>query len=203
MEQSNPKFPALASFLGSLPPGEVTDAETISNLERLLSAAWELFDGNDDSRMAGYKLHGRMENVAWAPPQLNFQIARHGAMVGGGSSRADLYHWTIDTSNLTATSGKVSYRQVYPAAPRLNVAPLVAQTVALIESGERHPWIVWKEQKVQFRLDIGKIIPSIGYKQTATGRRKRFAAKLEEAIGPKGWVRVDAGSHYIYRRSLT
>jgi hypothetical protein len=67
----------LKSFCAALPPGPVADVRT---LEPLLAAVWHMLP-SDDPSMAGYKLLGRMEAVAWNAPVLSFRIERHGTTV--------------------------------------------------------------------------------------------------------------------------
>ena len=70
----------LRFFPNSHPPGPLANEEQV---ETLLVSAWDELEGSEDGGMESYKLKGRMENAAWNPPILSFQIARHGGTVNG------------------------------------------------------------------------------------------------------------------------
>ncbi len=77
----------LRTFLAGVPAGGYEGNE---QLEGLLARAWHLLQGGGDEDMAGYKIIDRPEGLRWEPPHLRFEIERHGAMVAGGSSRAEI-----------------------------------------------------------------------------------------------------------------
>lgn len=54
----------LLEYLASIQPGPISDA---AQLEPLLAACWDKFEGGDEENMAGYKLLGRMEDIVWIP----------------------------------------------------------------------------------------------------------------------------------------
>jgi hypothetical protein len=86
----------LRAHLSTLPSGAVQD---ISKLEKLLVDVWDMLPGSSAQGMRSYKLSGRMENPAWQPPCLTFQIERHGGTVMG-STRAELHTCHVDIENL-------------------------------------------------------------------------------------------------------
>ena len=135
--------------------------------------------------MASWKL-GRMEGPEWRPPLLTFSIERHGAMVLGGT-RADLQRWTVNLDTLTASVEVAGRRQLRPLAPRLNVAPLVAEIVELVAAGVEDDRLGWSTDRQTVRVRISKIIPADGFQQTVAGRRKRFRDKLTAAMAASGW----------------
>ena len=110
---------ALRAYLAPLQPGPVPDAREV---ESLLAACWDRFDGGDAEGMSADKLIGRIAQVEWDPPVLSFLIERHGGTVMG-SSRAAVHAWNIDVAQMTAHCLAVGHRQLKPMAPRLDVAP--------------------------------------------------------------------------------
>jgi len=74
----------LLEYLVSIQAGPISDT---AQLETLLAACWDEFAGSEAEGMAGYKLHGRVDDVHWDSPVLTFVIERHGETVLG-STRA-------------------------------------------------------------------------------------------------------------------
>jgi len=182
MFQMSPDLAALRRFLAATGPGPIEDAAA---LIALLAAVWPSLDGADDEAMGSWKLH-RMEGPEWRPPLLTFSIERHGAVVLGGT-RADLQRWTVNLDTLTASVEVAGHRQLRPLAPRLNVAPLVAEIVELVAAGVEDDRLGWSPDRQTVRVRIGKIIPADGFAQTVAGRRKRFRDKLRAAMAASGW----------------
>jgi hypothetical protein len=184
MFQVSPDLAALRRFLAATEQGPIEDAAA---LIALLAAVWPSLDGADDEAMASWKL-GRMEGPEWRPPLLTFVIERHGGFVLG-STRAELQQWTVDLDTLTASVEGVGRRQLRPLAPRLNVAPLVAEIVELIAAGIDDDRLGWSSDRQTVRVRIGKIIPADGFAQTVAGRRKRSrpgsAGKVVTAQAPR------------------
>jgi hypothetical protein len=194
--QMSRNLAALRRFLAAAGPGHIKDADA---LIELLAAVWPSLVGADDEAMASRKL-GRMEDPEWRPPLLTFSIERHGAVVLGGT-RADLQQWTVNLDTLTASVEGAGRRQLRSLAPRLNVAPIVAETVELVAAGLEDDRLGWSPDRQTVRVRIGKIIPADGFQQTVAGRRKRFRDKLTAAMAASGWsVGASAGTFVRTRR---
>lgn len=88
----------LYDYLSTLAPGAVEDQ---AELVRHLRASWDALRGSNQSAMATWKL-SRLESPRWEPPLLSFAVERHGAIVGGGSTRAEMQHWVVDPRSGTA-----------------------------------------------------------------------------------------------------
>ncbi len=114
----------LLKYLESLKAGSIPDT---SEVESLLAVCWDKFDDSRVGGMTGDKFDGRMENVQWEPPVLSFDIERHGRIVGGGSTRADIHRWKLDVIKRTASFEQARYRQVRPNAKRLDVNPIAEE----------------------------------------------------------------------------
>lgn len=175
----------LQALLAAIPPGPISDT---SQLESVLAACWDEF-GCHEGGMRGEKLHGRMENVTWSPPILEFRIERHGA-TALGSSRAELQAWGVNVEEGTATCSTVGRRQVEPMQPRLDVRPLVEETVRMILAHQESDRLKWNTDG-SVRVLPGKVIPpGSAVKQTLQGRRKRFREALRERLGRRSRARV-------------
>ena len=105
----------LRNYLMSIIRGAIKNT---AELERLLAGCWDEFEGSETEGMAPYKLHGRMEDVVWDPPNLFFTLERHGETVLG-STRAELHNWKINIQDETANCYESGHRQVYPMQPSL------------------------------------------------------------------------------------
>jgi len=115
----------LMTYLKQTPEGEIADT---AELEELLAECWDEFVG-DYGGMEPHKLLGRMEDVLWSPPILEFVIERHGG-TAMGSSRAELQHWTIDVEHKTVTMHVEGYRQISPRAAPLDVKPIAHDIIS-------------------------------------------------------------------------
>ena len=178
----------LISYLESIQAGPISDTD---KLKELLAARWDEFNGSNDERMAGWKLHGRMEKVVWNPPILSFVIERHGG-TALGSSRAELQRWYIDLKGKTAWCMKSGYRQVFPTQPRLNVSPIAEEISELIINRKGDQRLKWNEDGT-VRILIGKILPErSAIKETLDGRRKRLRKALDELLEKSAWHKVRA-----------
>ncbi len=184
-EEEYPLMKDLTDLLSNIAPGPISDS---SDLERLLAACWDEFNG-DDGGMTGDKLLGRMEQVAWEPPVLTFTIERHGGTVKG-SSRASLQEWTLDLENMTARCAEDRFRQVHGRQPRLDVRPFVEEVARLIllrQEDERLKW--YKDGRV--RVVVGKVLPNgSAVTQTLAGRRMRFREAMVRRLAVEGWREV-------------
>jgi hypothetical protein len=152
-------------------------------LANLLARHWYDFAGADETSMASHKL-SRMANPTWQPPLLSFTIERHGATVLG-STRAEVQRWTLNLEEKTAHAALNNYRQLRPIAPRLDVQPLAEEIFRIMLDHGEDERLKWNDDGT-IRVQIGKIIPSNGPKQTFEGRRKRFRASLEQLVRNAG-----------------
>ncbi len=184
----------LLKFLGSFPPGPVTDTDT---LEPLLAETWDAFNG-DDGGMSGYKLWDRMEKVEWHPPILSFVIERHGGTCCG-STRAELQGWELDVEQMTVITAKtVSYRQLCWTAERFDIKALAEELAGLIVKHESDEWLVWrKDGTVQVRAST--IFPAKSdFIRTVESRRKRLHEAVVKALAGTGWAPQD---RHVFRHS--
>ncbi|MBT3368425.1 MAG: hypothetical protein HN416_14830 [Nitrospina sp.] len=153
----------------------------------LLADAWDQFDKFDDTNMAGYKLFRRMENVTWKPPCLSFQIERHGATVLG-STRADLYTWSVDLDRRTAEIIGKNRRQLYPTAKPIRVKPIAADVGDRICKGKDDPRLTWIEPGQKVRVTLISCFPEDGaHKMTTDNRRLNLRKALNAYLNPLGW----------------
>ncbi len=176
----------LYAYLASLPVGGISD---VSELQTPLADAWRGFAGSNKHGMDPDKLYGRMEEAEWEPPKLTFVIERHGGTVLG-STRAEKQQWTLDLDSQTATGGASGFRQLTPAAPRLNVKPMADEIAQLIVHRQEDDRIRWNKDG-SVRVEIGKILPAGSTpKQTLAGRRRRFRKAVDEFLNNAGWQKV-------------
>ncbi len=175
----------LLSFLERFQPGTSLSEQDTSDLESLLTKAWPTISGADAGGMKVEKLSGRIENAAWNPPLITFDIERHGGTVLG-STRATLQGWTINTSDWTARVYEGKWRLKTPQQPALRMEPLVAEICDIIVNRSEDERVKWSGESC-VRVIAGKTIPDIGPKQTVEGRRRRFRAKLKESLLALGW----------------
>jgi hypothetical protein len=171
----------LRSYLSKLSPGPIEDT---GEVESFLYDCWDEFISSDAEAMNCDKL-GRMEDVSWNPPVLTFDIERHGGTVQG-SSRAEIHQWDVNVESMNAFCSTGRLKQLTPRQPGLDVKPLVAEIAGLI-IGSVDDERVKQNSNGSVRVQIGKIIPDDGPKETVQGRRKRFRLGLEELLQAKGW----------------
>lgn len=176
----------LRLHLASIPPGKVEDAAVLG---QILAECWDELEGGDAGGMEGYKLRGRLENVAWEPPFLTFRIERHGGTVCG-SKNAELQYWTVNLSEGAATIGAIGTRRLYSYEKKLDVKPLALDVAKAIVAKQQDHRLKWgKDGTVRVLLAI--IIPAESIaKQTLTGRRKRFRIALAEQLAETGWKEI-------------
>jgi hypothetical protein len=185
----------LKEFLANLTPGPVSDAGT---LEALLAEAWPSLSGARRGGMEGYKIPGRAESLCWNPPCLTFTIERHGGTVMG-STRAELQDWLVDVTAGTAEIIATRRRQLRATASRMDVIGIAREMAeAILHERERPGLKRYADGRV--RIEIGLVIPDVGFKQTVSGRRKRFRKALESQLASHGWKPV---SFNCYRRTST
>jgi hypothetical protein len=181
----------LRDAIGRLQPGLINDAAARQTIIELLVNCWEQFSGARDAAMSLFKLH-RAEQLSWSPPLLEFVMERHGATVLG-SSRAELQKWSVDLRSGRVCYVDAGYRQLTPAAPKVDVNPIVERVLDAVKKGPgsncelaRSGVLVWHDAN---RISIyhGVLIPNDGYQRTITGRRRRFRKKLTEEMIAMGW----------------
>jgi hypothetical protein len=179
----------LRDYLSMLSPGPVS-GDHKQEVDSLLECSWNSLSGSSDKSMEDFKLTRGLgtENMAWNPPLLSFEIERHGAIVRGGSTRAELQPWFVDAEQGTAHCGEgTKYRQLVPAAPRLDVKKLAHEVAAFITDGKRDTRLTWRDEN-NVQVNTSEVIPK-GFKQTYEKRSKRFWTELEDILRPSGWAR--------------
>ena len=146
--------------------------------------------------MDGHKLHGRMENVSWDPPQLTFKIERHSQTVCG-SSRASIHKYRLNVDEKTADIDIAGHRQLRPMNKRLDVKAIAQEVAKLILDNRHDDRLKWSSND-KVTVLIGKIIPADSApSQTVSGRRKRFRKVVDELLTTSGWKIVRAN---VYTR---
>lgn len=185
----------LRRFLERNGPGKVTG---IADLAHLLAPVWPDLAGSREQAMESWKLN-RMEDPVWRPPILSFRMERHGAIVGGGSTRAEIQTWMVDLERGYADIGSSTWRQVTKAAPRLNVVPIVAEVVQEVKAGTDDPRLKWSPDRSVVTIRVNEIVGP-GFAQTVAGRRRRFAERLLPAMADIGWVPDPRKYHTYHRR---
>jgi hypothetical protein len=188
----------LRRYLRGTPAGLIPIQDRVQLLG-FLESAWSELEGGSLWAMEGRKLN-RIKEPSWNPPVLSFKIERHGAIVVGGSSYAELQTWTVDVEEATADAQVSGHRQVRLAAPRLDVKPIVAKVVSLADAGADDPFLKWSADRTRVTVMIGRVIPATRPRQTFEGRRKRFRAALREAMEGSGWNEVAGTSPNTYER---
>jgi len=177
----------------SINSGPINDS---AEHECLLAACWKQIAGSDEERMGGHKLHGRMENVSWDPPQLTFKIERHGQTVCG-SSRASIHKYRLNVDEKTADIDIAGHRQLRPMNKRLDVKAIAQEVAKLILDNQHDDRLKWSSND-KVTVLIGKIIPADSApSQTVSGRRKRFRKVVDELLTTSGWKIVRAN---VYTR---
>jgi hypothetical protein len=192
-----PPLDKLRHTLAETASGPISGA----SIEGLLADAWDELTGSGDQSMTGFKLLGRTEAMMWNPPELVFQIERHGGTVMG-STRAEVHVWTVNVDDATAECSEArGVRQLRAPAKAVRAEPLVDDVAAAVVQQQPHPALVWVTPR-RVRV-LPKHLPGLdtGYKQTLAGRRRRFVDALSQRIAPLGWARVAAGSQLVYEHS--
>jgi len=182
----------LRNYLYALPTGiiEITD-----ELLGLLTKNWDKFEYSDDTSMKAEKLKDRIKEPIWNPPNLTFNIERHGITVKG-SKRAEIQQWTLDIDNFKAEQEIIKRRQIEPSAPRLNLDPIVEEIRQLILKKKIDPRLKW-DNAGGVTVRVAQI-KEFGYspKPTVEGRRKRFREKLSTLLKKDGWENI-RGNYYV------
>jgi hypothetical protein len=187
---------ALRFALSESGPGPIRDEE-VGKIVGLLADCWTNLSGSDEQSTSPDKLW-RAEDLKWNPPELTFQLERHGGTVQG-STRAELHFWTIDVDEKSARVAPGRFRQLNKAAPRLDLSPLCVRVRELVINHCEDAWLDWKSAD-RAVLRIGEIVGG-EFEQTRASRRKRFRKKLQEIVGPDGWqVVMLPGSRTVIER---
>ena len=173
----------LKQHLSEAEVGYPADPEQIVEL---LADSWDDLDKVDDTKMAGYKLFRRMENVRWEPPCLIFQIERHGATVLG-STRADLYTWAVDLDRYTAEIIGKNRRQLYPTAKPIRVKPIAEDVGDRICKRKDDPRLTWIEPGRKVRVTMKRCFPEGACKMTTENRTRNLRKALNAYLNPLGW----------------
>lgn len=170
--------------------GEAPDAD---ELGIRLAGVWHLFRGGRAEGMQRGKLLGRLESPRWSPPVLEFRIERHGGTMLG-STRAELQRWTVDLDALTAHCARGGHRQLKAMAPRLDLAPIVAEIAGLVRDGARDRRLKWEGETVTVLVgSIAELAAGSAVSRTLKGRRERFRDTLAPELATQGW-RLDAAA---------
>ncbi|WP_395739414.1 hypothetical protein [Prosthecobacter sp.] len=182
---------SLKEFLMGLPPGAQLD---VGQVEFLLEEAWGSLRGARDGGMKAHKIRGRTEGMSWEPPLLSFEIERHGGTVNG-STRAEMQRWCVDVVAHTAEIVGTRKRQLHAMAKRMNVKGPAAEVAEAILNNQESAFFK-RSPDGRVRILISDVVPSEGaFKQTVSGRRKRFRAALEALIKPHGWSEISTNTY--------
>jgi hypothetical protein len=172
----------LTSWLKSKPSGVIEDVATLT---QLLARVWDLFAGSDEEKTKSYKLH-RMESPIWSEPLLTFQLERHGA-ASLGSTRASIHFLELDISSLSANIKFKKSRVVKKQQARLDVNPIAQELADLIVNQIDDPRLKWSQDRSVVTLQMGKVIPDNGPKETTNNRRGRLRESLVARLEGSGW----------------
>ncbi len=187
-------YEALKKFLQHMQAGPLS-TESCKQLEVLLTAAWEEFDGHELGGMFSWKLADRLEDASWHPPHLSFTIERHGGSALG-STRAELQDWILDIDKKQAEVSQGRFRQIRKAAARLDVEAIADEIADLILEHRSDPNVKWMKNG-SVRVSSGELLGGNAVpKRTMEGRRRKFRARLEVRLGAAGWR---SGGYGIYR----
>ncbi len=164
----------------------------------LLAELWPWLEGGSQTKMAPWKI-ARLERVVWNPPELTFELERHGGTVQG-STRGDLQTWTVDLDRLTAAVATTGRRQLHPTASRFNARPVAERIARSIAERVDHAGLRWENLPGRdlVRVLVAEIVPDDSFKQTVQGRRKRLREELKRCLEGSGWT-ADEGKRDVWR----
>ena len=202
MADASGKLGQLAEMLNRLPTGPINQT-IVDDVTELLGACWDLFDGSAQAGMEGHKVD-RAEELRWnkEAQTLTFIIERHGAIVRGGSSKAELQGWTINLKNSSAVYGSVGSRRARGSEPpsRVDINAIVSEIVQAIKAEEPLEGVTRQGSDV-VGISPGHFVPDNGLAaQTLQSRRKRFRSALESALKDLGWARDPKVKPHTFRR---
>jgi len=174
--------------------GDLTSSPDYSNIVNLLAQCWPNFTGSGSNGMTAAKIRDdRLESTTWNPPCIEFDIERHGGIILG-STRAEIYSWSVDLVTQSAISMQTGRRQVKQQAPKWFAAPEAQKFADLINKGLKHEGLEWKSPE-RVRILIDKIIPGsrpASQKDPTKQRRsKQFRTELEKLLKPT-WRRSNS-----------
>lgn len=199
MSSSSSALETLRATLAALPSGRIPAADE-RQVEDVLADVWSQLKGGRAEGMHAGKLHGRTEDLTWQAPVLTFRIERHGG-TAQGSTRAELHRWSVNVETGQAECVRAkAYRQLAPRAPVVRVDALAEVVVRAITQQQEHPALTWVTS------GRARVVPSrieelqVGFKQTVTGRRKRFVIALEARLRTVGWTRAPGTRSNLYER---
>lgn len=185
---------SLKDYLMGLAPGAALDVEQV---EFLLAEAWRSLRGSRTGGMQAQKIRGRTEDMAWNPPLLTFSIERHGGTVNG-STRAEIQRWCVDVAAHTAEIASTGRRQLHAMARRVNVKGPAAKIAEAILKNQESPMLK-RYPDGRVKVLISAVFPhGDDFKQTVSGRRKRFRAALEAVIKEQGWKEVGTNTYQCF-----
>jgi hypothetical protein len=198
----------LRHLLRRLPPGDIPE-ELGEEIIGRLQNCWHELSGSRKTNMEMYKL-SRAEDFVWRPPSLCFKIARHGGTVLG-STREHVQQWEVNLEEKTAHQTTTGFRQLYPTAPRLTEAEMIAIARSVCDTVRAGPGsnlkldvhLIWIDE-AEFRIKPSSLIPADGFRQTVEGRRRRMKVILQREIEAIGFVFVGrSGAWFRFRRAGT
>lgn len=176
----------LQDLLAQVEPGPIA---ALPDLDRLVAACWDEFDGSGDGGMEDYKLIGRMEHIIWEPPILTFVIERHGGTVCG-STRAELQYWSVNFDEWTAEITKTGHRQLDAMAARMSIKSMAAEIAEQILNSDHDDRIEWLENG-SVKVLASSIFPAdSGFKRTVEGRRQRLCGYIGDVLSDHGWEKL-------------
>jgi len=181
----SPAIEALRVYLTVIPAGAIKDTDELASL---LGSCWDDLSGDKPTDITAFKVSSRLEQAHWQPPLITFIVERHGAIVAGGSKRAECQGWVVDIEAASVRRDLINRsRLVVPQDKPLDVKPLVAEVVNAILNNQPHKAVVRKSDAL-FKVEVAEIIPST-VAATTSKRRKRFWEALDESMLKHGWQR--------------
>jgi hypothetical protein len=193
-------------MIREMPAGPIPENTRLKILD-LLEECWDEFEGSAETAMTARKItrESGAVDLTWVPPHLSFTIDRHGG-TALGSIRAEKQRWIIDIENKTASQTTIGYRQLYPAAPRLDVDAIARSVCKEVQKGPSSTSdlistrvLVWKS-KDEFQIRLSLLIPDDGPRQTITGRRKRLRVSLQDKFRTIGWELISVGRWLTFKK---
>lgn len=192
----------ITAILNNTLPGNISEDEC-SELIAVLSKHWDDLPGGSETNMSADKLH-RIENVSWHPPELQFDIERHGGWQYG-SSRAVVHRWTLNIEKREMRCSSSKIRQKISRAAPLDCAPIVESVLNAVRSGrfsnQLYEAVRWIEED-EIRIVVSQLIPDTHVpKKTLEGQRRRFRGLLNVELKKIGWLPLP-GTALRFRKEL-
>jgi hypothetical protein len=201
-KEQDDELEQLRQLLHCAPAGVLAEG-LAAQVEELIMDCWDRFEGSSAEGTTVEKLSDRMENLNWQPPDVRFEIERHGAFCCG-SSRAEIHRWSVNLETGHARCGPGGFRQLRPRNPALDsnqIAKIVKAVVQAIRlNKQRSTKLKWfSSDKVQ--VIVGKLIPANCPQQTLAGRRRRFRDLLTKRLAEIGWTKVPSTAPNTYQKA--